>query len=57
MMKKLIELLGWNEKCGCFDGRIKEVEYRYVFLVQEGGTAVYAVCVGLNNEWKMKPAS
>lgn len=40
-MKKLLELIGLGG-----DGGAKEVKYRYIVLVNECGTVVYAVCEG-----------
>lgn len=40
-MKKLLKLMGLGGAAGA-----KEVKYRYIVLVSECGTAVYAVCEG-----------
>ena len=41
MMKTILRLIGLGGAAGG-----KEVKYRYIVLVNECGTAVYAVCEG-----------
>jgi hypothetical protein len=47
MMKKIMEYFGRGRRAeGSFEGTGKEVEYRYIYMMQDGGIAVYAVCAG-----------
>ncbi len=45
MINKILEHFGWCGTAAGSFGRIgKEVEYRYIYLLQDGSVVVSAVC-------------
>lgn len=47
MMKKIMGLLGLERQADGSSGEAgKEVEYRYIYMLQDGSVVVSAVCAG-----------
>lgn len=47
MINKILEYFGWGGPAGSSFGRGgKEVEYRYIYMLQDGSMVFSAVCAG-----------